>query len=149
MASSTHTSGPAQPLPDDAALSVHNAREEIDRVEEGLLEAMARHGFGEAAKFAVRLALEEGIVNAFKHGHKGLAPSVPVNVRYAVKPGRIEIVITDQGPGYQPQEIPDPTLEENLEKPSGRGLMLIKSFMSEVHHELGGRRLVMAFVDPG
>jgi anti-sigma regulatory factor (Ser/Thr protein kinase) len=57
----------------------------------------------------------------------------------------IELSVTDQGPGYDPATIPDPTLDENVEKPSGRGLMLIKSFMSEVRHELGGRRLVMRY----
>ncbi|MGH7133666.1 MAG: ATP-binding protein, partial [Phycisphaerales bacterium] len=52
------------------------------------------------------------------------------------------------GPGYKPEAVADPTLEENIELPSGRGLMLIRNFMSEVRHELDGRRLVMVYQRP-
>lgn len=131
---------------DHALLSVTNAREQIDTAEEALLAAMDRHAFGEAAKFAVRLALEEAIVNAFHHGHAALDKSVPVELRFHVQAAQVEIAVTDQGPGFDPAVIPDPTLEENLEKPSGRGMMLIRSFMSDVRHELGGRRLVMTYL---
>lgn len=124
-------------------MRIANARPQIEEAEAALLAALDRHGFGEAAKFAVRLAVEEALVNAFRHGHAGLAKSVPVELLYHVTPASLTVAITDQGPGYDPAEIPDPTLEENLEKTSGRGLMLIRSFMTEVHHELGGRRLVM------
>lgn len=134
--------------PDHARLSLANARPEIDRAEEALLACMDRHAYTDAAKFAVRLALEEGIVNAFCHGHKDLTEPRPVELTYDVHRAHIEITITDQGPGYNPSAIPDPTLDENIEKTSGRGLMLIRSFMTEVRHELDGRRLVMVYRQP-
>lgn len=124
---------------------VHNARPEIDAAEERLLDMLTAHGFGDAARFAVRLAFEEAVVNAFRHGHKGLPPETPAEVALWVDQHEARIEVTDQGQGFNPVDVPDCTLDENLEKVSGRGLMLIRSFMTDVRHELGGRRLVMTF----
>ena len=106
---------------------------------------MVRHGYGDAARFAVRLAFEEAVVNAFRHGHKGLPPETPADVSFRIDADQAVIAVTDQGPGFNPGAVPDCTLDENLEKVSGRGLMLIRSFMTGVHHEMGGRRLVMTY----
>lgn len=130
---------------ESAELTVHNARSEIDAAEERLLALMERHGYGDAARFAVRLAFEEAVVNAFRHGHKGLPPETPAQVALKVGPVEAVIAVTDQGPGFVPEVVPDCTLDENLEKTSGRGLMLIRSFMTSVDHEMGGRRVVMRF----
>lgn len=124
---------------------VRNARADIDAAEERLLSLMEGHGYGDAARFAVRLAFEEAVINAFRHGHKNLPADTPATVTLAVGADTATIAVTDQGPGYNPVEVPDCTLDENLEKTSGRGLMLIRSFMTNVRHELGGRRLVMTF----
>ncbi|MFT3684470.1 MAG: ATP-binding protein [Phycisphaerales bacterium] len=137
-----HASGSS---PAGDRLVVHNARAEIDAAEERLLALLTQHGYGEAARFAVRLAFEEAVVNAFRHGHKNLPADTPAEVTFAVGSDVAEISVTDQGPGYVPEQVPDCTLDENLEKVSGRGLMLIRSFMTDVRHEMGGRRLVMTY----
>ena len=139
------TPAPHPASPQSANLRVHNARGEIDAAEERLLSIMTEHGYGEAARFAVRLAFEEAVVNAFRHGHKGLPPDTAAEVSFRIGDEEAVIAVTDQGPGYNPVEVPDCTLDENLEKVSGRGLMLIRSFMTGVRHELGGRRLVMTY----
>lgn len=126
-------------------MRVRNARVDIDAAEERLLTLMEGQGYGDAARFAVRLAFEEAVINAFRHGHKGLPADTPADVSIVVNADEAVIAVTDQGPGFNPVEVPDCTLDENLEKTSGRGLMLIRSFMSGVHHELGGRRLVMTY----
>ena len=61
---------------------------------------------------------------------------------------RLEIVIEDQGPGFKPEAVPDPTLDENLELPSGRGMILIKAYMTEVRYEGRGNRLRMLYRRP-
>lgn len=124
---------------------MRNARGDIDSAEERLLQLMERHGYGDAARFAVRLAFEEAVINAFRHGHKNLPSDTPADVTLAVTDEQAVISVTDKGPGYNPVEVPDCTLDENLEKTSGRGLMLIRSFMTDVRHEMGGRRLVMTY----
>jgi len=53
------------------------------------------------------------------------------------------IVIEDEGSGFARALVPDPTLEENLEKSSGRGIHLIEAYMNEVRWSRGGRRLRM------
>jgi hypothetical protein len=52
-------------------------------------------------------------------------------------------VIRDEGPGFDPSLIPDPTDPDNFEKVSGRGLMLIQAFMDEVRHGANGSEITM------
>lgn len=125
---------------------MHQDRAEIDEVVRQVTGATEACGFPNAATFAVRLALEEAVSNAFRHGHRGLDQKLPIRVKYAVSPKRVELVVTDQGPGFRPSEVPDPTLEENLERPSGRGLMLMRSYMSRVEYSARGNEVRMEFV---
>src|SRR5262249_31303404 len=81
--------------------------------------------------FGIRLALEEALVNAIKHGNN-MDRAKTVRISYRVARDRFDIVITDQGPGFDPADVPDPTAVENLERPCGRGLMLMRHYMSEV-----------------
>src|SRR3989442_738783 len=74
--------------------------------------------------FGIRLALEEAIVNAIKHGNQ-LDQGKKVHVRFCVNPERFDVGVTDEGPGYEPGDVPDPLADENLERPSGRGLFLM------------------------
>ena len=55
----------------------------------------------------------------------------------------LRIEIEDEGAGFNPLDVPDPTAEENLELPSGRGLMLMKNFMSNVEYNSLGNRVTM------
>lgn len=136
------------PISDSDLLTITNTREQIERVERAVLTAVERHAYPKASVFAIRLALEEAVVNAFKHGHKDLPDHTPVHVEYEVGPDEVRLSIEDQGPGFDPGDVPDPTLDENLEVPSGRGLMLIRAYMSEVSHDRNGNRLRMVYRRP-
>ena len=92
--------------------------------------------------FGVRLALEEALVNAIKHGN-GLDPDKTVRVNCLIEDDLLRVEIEDQGPGFNMCEVPDPTAEENLERPCGRGIMLIKSFMTNVEYNAKGNRVVL------
>ena len=70
-----------------------------------------------------------------------LDPSKHVQLEYDVDAERIEISITDEGEGFDPCCIPDPTCDENLEKPCGRGIMLIRAYMDEVRYRDDGREV--------
>jgi len=93
--------------------------------------AMASVGFPGGDSFAVRLALEEAVVNAIKHGHQH-DPSKVVRVAYRVSPQRVELEIEDEGPGFRPDDVPDPLEPENLERACGRGVFLMRHYMNEV-----------------
>ncbi|MHC4561262.1 MAG: ATP-binding protein [Planctomycetota bacterium] len=107
-----------------------------------VLREVARLGYEEPCAFSIRLALEEGLINAVKHGNR-MAVDKVVCVDYEVTAEQVEIIITDQGKGFDPSGIPDPTRDENIEKPCGRGLMLMKAFMDEIEFTKGGRRVRM------
>lgn len=92
--------------------------------------------------FGIHLAAEEAIVNAIKHGNKQ-DPNKSVQVDMRVGKERVLIHITDEGPGFKPDDVPDPTLDENLDVPSGRGVMLIKAYMTEVSYNEKGNSVKM------
>jgi len=111
-------------------------------VQERILQDIDRCGYSEEASFAIRIALEEAMVNAIKHGNR-LDPAKKVHVECKVTPRRAEITIEDEGPGFDRAAIPDPTRDENLDKPSGRGILLIEAYMDGAQWSRGGRRLRM------
>lgn len=131
-----------------AMVELHNNRDEIASLEEGVVAQIESLGYPKSARFAVILALEEAIANAFQHGHRGLSADVPIIVNYEVTAERVRIVVEDQGPGFTPGDVPDPTVDENITCPSGRGMMLIRAYMSEVRHNETGNRLEMLYNKP-
>ena len=137
------TPPPRQPG-DRQRVELNDSREEIERVEHSLLDAVERHGYPEASRFALRLALEEAIVNAFRHGHKDL-PDEPVEVAWSVDDHACVITVRDRGPGFTPTTVPDPTLDENLDIPSGRGIMLMRAYMSSIEYSPEGNAVTMVY----
>lgn len=99
--------------------------------------------FAEAEVFAVKMALEEALVNAIKHGNQMDAAKV-VTVEYLVRPERFDVRITDQGAGFDPDDVPDPTDPDNIERPCGRGLLLIRYYMTEVAFHDKGSTIAMS-----
>ena len=107
------------------------------RLLDAIGSAMSESGYQAKDIFAVRLALEEAIVNAVEHGHRGDGLKA-VRVAYQVGPGQVLAEVEDQGRGFDPSRVPDPTAPENLDKPCGRGLFLIRRMMTWVHHSSRG-----------
>ena len=92
---------------------------------------MARAGYGDRDIFGVRLALEEALVNAMRHGHRGDTTKA-VAVRVCVDAAQVFAEVADEGPGFNPALVPDPLAPENLERPSGRGVFLMRHYMTSV-----------------
>ena len=77
------------------------------------------------------MAVREAVTNAVIHGNKlDGAKAVEVKLRNTL--GVFEISVHDQGSGFNPNEVPDPTKDENILKPSGRGIFFMRNFMDEV-----------------
>ncbi len=110
---------------------------DMERFLDVIADEMAKYGFSETEQLRVRLALEEAIVNAHLHGHQR-DWSKSIAVRYYVSADGAVAQIEDQGPGFNPQLVPDPLAPENLERPSGRGLFLMRTFLSGVCHNQPG-----------
>jgi serine/threonine-protein kinase RsbW len=107
-----------------------------------ILPSLEVNKFSKEDIFAVHLALEEAFINAIKHGNK-MKPGKEVKVEYSVSPDKVEISVTDEGKGFDPEDIPDPRLGENLYKSEGRGLLLMQSYMDVVEYSKRGNTVRM------
>ncbi|MFH0963251.1 MAG: ATP-binding protein [Planctomycetota bacterium] len=113
-------------------------------VERRVLTSLVDLGFDDAQLFAVRLALEEAVTNAIKHGNK-MDPSKKVTIRFKIDSEKVSFEVSDEGEGFDYNAVPDPTDDEHLELPHGRGLLLMRAYADEVtYNEAGNQvRLVM------
>lgn len=107
-----------------------------------LLDQLRSAGWSEQEIFGVHLAVEEAVVNAIKHGNRQ-DERKQVQVACRLWPDRLWIEVRDEGPGFDPQRVPDCTADENLECPNGRGIMLMRCFMSRVQYSPEGNCVVL------
>ena len=119
-----------------------NARHVQERIE----EALHACAFPEHDIFAIRIAVEEALVNAIRHGHR-MDPAKRVHVTFTATAERFDIRITDEGEGFDfsvfdPPSPTDPTDTEWL--PRGRGVLLMRHFMTEVQFRGAGNVVTMA-----
>lgn len=111
-------------------------------VQERIVSRIEALNFSMRDVFGVRLALEEALVNAIKHGN-GMSPDKTVRVNCLIEDDLLRVEIEDQGPGFCMEDVPDPTDDENLERPCGRGIMLMRSFMTKVEYNSTGNLVVL------
>lgn len=107
-----------------------------------ILPKLKAHNFSEDDIFAIHLALEEAFINAVNHGNR-MDPEKEIKIEYSVGEGKVEISMTDEGRGFDPDAVPDPRYGENLYKAGGRGLLLIRSYMDVVEFNERGNRVRM------
>ena len=112
------------------------------QVIDDLLAELQQRQWGDSEIFGIHLSVEEALVNAIKHGNEE-ADDKSVHVVIKMSDDSMRIEITDEGDGFNPDDVPDPTDDENLEVPSGRGIMLMRSFMSLVEFNEAGNKVVM------
>lgn len=112
------------------------------RVMDEVLAKLEDLGWVSRDIFSIHLAMEEALVNAIKHGNRHDATK-QVHVHCKIFEDRIWIEVRDEGPGFELEAVPDCTDDENLDASSGRGLMLIRSFMSSVEYTPPGNCVVM------
>ncbi|MEQ8789173.1 MAG: ATP-binding protein [Pirellulaceae bacterium] len=112
------------------------------RAVDELLRRLQEHEWQENDIFGVHLAVEEALVNAIKHGNQ-YDDQKKVRFLFKLCKDRVRIEIIDEGEGFDPTEVPDPTDDDNLETPSGRGIMLMRNFMSFVEYNASGNHVVM------
>ncbi|MGB0768642.1 MAG: ATP-binding protein [Phycisphaeraceae bacterium] len=112
------------------------------QVQQEIVDAIEEFDYKREVVFAVRLALDEALVNAVKHGNDN-DPDKSVHIDFSIDADKMVIEVEDQGPGFVPEELPDPTAEENLSRPNGRGVMLMRAYMTEVDFNARGNRVIL------
>jgi len=101
-------------------------------------------GIGPDLSAKLMLAISEAATNAIVHGNKE-NPKLRVLVETTADDKAIYISVTDEGGGFAPSSVPDPTDEENLLKTSGRGIFLINELADDVQHSENGSKITMTF----
>jgi serine/threonine-protein kinase RsbW len=107
-----------------------------------ILQVLQELGWDGRDLFGVELALEESLSNAIRHGNR-LDESKLVLVECKASPQRFWLQVRDQGAGFRPDAVPDCTAEDNLECPGGRGLALMKAYMTHVEYNQRGNCVTM------
>ncbi len=100
----------------------------VDSLAEGLLRYLH---FDTKSVERTSLAVREAAANAIQHGN-GPGGNELVSIRFQIENRHLTIEVSDRGSGFDPDALPDPLAPENLLKASGRGILLMKSFMDEV-----------------
>lgn len=109
---------------------------------DAVLNELERRAWSPKDLFAVQLALDEAIANAVEHGNRRDAAK-KVDAFAEISVGRVLLSVRDEGEGFDESATPNPTLAENLEIPTGRGLLLIRSFMTNVWRGSNGAEIFM------
>ena len=130
---------PQQPT----AVEIPSDPAEARKIQEDIERQLQASQFSEKEIFSIKLALEEALVNAIKHGNQ-FDRNKKVRISYSVHRDRFDIFIRDEGAGFDPADVPDPTAFENLERPCGRGLMLMRYYMTEVSFSSTGNSVSMS-----
>jgi serine/threonine-protein kinase RsbW len=130
-------------LSDLSDISMPATAEAIANVVDSISETLSQLQVPEQKRFEIALAVQEALANAVVHGCAN-DPSKQVRCRLQSDPhGRIVIIVSDPGPGFGQNLLPDPKQRENLHVDHGRGVYLIRQLMDEVHFENSGSEIRM------
>lgn len=108
--------------------------ESLDSAEESVRRIVAEAGFDEGDTYFIALAVREILANAIKHGNR-FDPGKKVDLHLTASDTELIVEVKDQGEGFRLEDVPDPRLPENLDKPSGRGIIMAKGIMDDCHIE--------------
>lgn len=112
-------------------LSLPSRIETVATAAAAVAQFIGRSGISEDAAFGIDMAVREAVTNAVLHGnHEDLNKTVDIVLKSS--PDAVEISVHDQGAGFNPEDVPDPTAKENILKTSGRGIFFMRTFMDEV-----------------
>ena len=112
-------------------LSVASSYDSLDEVVTFVENEAQRLGAADADCIDLVMSATEAVNNAIQHGNKE-ADGKQVHIRIESEPGRLIVWVKDEGEGFEPDSVPDPTTPGNLLSESGRGILMMKAFMDQV-----------------
>lgn len=125
-------------------LQIVSQPESINIVEKLIEDLREEHNIHEDCFGNILVAVTEAVNNAIQHGNQ-YDPNKKVNITYEVEGDNLMFSVQDQGPGFDYYNLPDPTAPENLEKPTGRGIFLMKHLADQVIFSDNGKTVEMYF----
>ncbi|HEV7396647.1 MAG TPA: ATP-binding protein [Pyrinomonadaceae bacterium] len=112
-------------------LTLPSRFESVEEAAGSIADLLKRSGVTDDVLFGVDMAVREAVTNAVLHGNKQDDKKF-VLVTTRTSPDRLEISVHDEGEGFNPEDVPDPTDSENILKTSGRGIFFMRTFMNDV-----------------
>ncbi|MDR2886734.1 MAG: ATP-binding protein [Bacteroidales bacterium] len=125
-------------------LKIASDTENLRIVEKAIDDITASENISYTCYGKIMVSVMEAVNNAVVHGNKS-QPGKFVDVSLKCEEDKLTVTIRDEGPGFVPNEIPDPTLPENIEKDSGRGVFLMKKLADEVRFSEKGNEVILEF----
>lgn len=129
-------------------LTIESNVNELCQVELYLNSIFKEFKFSRKTFCKMYLSITEAVNNAIIHGN-GLDPNKKVSIQFIFNNSILEFIITDEGEGFIPELIPDPTLTQNLKKESGRGIFLMKQYADQLEFSNDGKTIKLFFKDNG
>lgn len=127
---------------------VPSALAEVRPAADRFLKFLGQVQLEETDLFDLRLCFEESLINAIKYGNRQKR-EVPVKLEAAYNDREIYLAVEDQGNGFNPGSLKDPTEDDNLETTAGRGIYLIQHLMDRVEFNSKGNRIEMTKIYKG
>jgi serine/threonine-protein kinase RsbW len=126
------------------SIQVPSITENIRMIESFIDNAKDRFQLDDDIYGNIMIAVTEAVNNAIKHGNAN-DKAKNVHISLALEESLIKFIVKDEGPGFNYQNLPDPTSPENLEKPGGRGIFLMRHLSDEVEFKDRGRTVELSF----
>ncbi len=126
------------------SLKVESKTDNLRLIENAIDEVTGKIGITQDNYGKIMVATLEAVNNAIKHGNKEIADKL-VDVVIEFTDNELKITVTDQGEGFDPEQIPDPTLPANIEALSGRGVFLMTKLSDEISFNEKGNMVTMTF----
>jgi len=126
------------------SIQINSKTENITLVEKLIDEVCEQNKVTEDHYGNILIAITEAVNNAILHGNKN-NPDKVVNINVETVSNKLSFKISDQGKGFDYNNLPDPTDPENIEKPNGRGVFLMKNLADEVAFHNNGTTVELKF----
>lgn len=133
---------PARHLPSGWYQVGLRSADETEAFVRRLSKQLDKAGFSAEDVFAVGLAVQEAIINGLMHGNGG-DPAKQVRIRYHLTDSYLLTEVEDEGSGFRPEDIPDPRDPKNLNRECGRGLFLMRNYMTWMRYNAKGNRVTL------
>ena len=125
-------------------LKIESTINSLRIVENAIDEVMTEIGITEEYYGKILVSTLEAVNNAIMHGNRYQKDKI-VDVEISYKNERLKIKISDQGNGFVPEEVPDPTIPQNIESVNGRGIFLMSKLADKVKYSKRGNAVTMVF----
>lgn len=125
-------------------IEIPSLLENIRMIESFIDNAKEEYNLDDGIYGNIMIAVTESVNNAIRHGNQ-LDPNKNVKLCLQLDENQIKFFIEDEGPGFDYNNLPDPTAPENIEKPGGRGIFLMRHLADEVSFKEQGKQVELTF----